>query len=258
MNTSENQILDTVPTMNEKNPQMKSLRITIEKLDGGYISDAEGKRKIYKETEDVIDAVGINKLLNNIDSDEYKLNIDLVPKEIESEYIDVLTFGMQLKKDENIDLRNVIEKETFNPFPKKAEDNEPLTEIKVDEKNCYSTARLQAIDWNAFDQQLPLTVVEIAEITGANVTTMYSTWRKAKDGTLKYQIKNTKITMTILAKFYEKNLGIRTSTKEKIELLKEQMLKSIREMELMMDKKSHVKTSDMTKKINEMRKVLIN
>jgi hypothetical protein len=63
--------------------------------------------------------------------------------------------------------------------------------------------------------------------------------------------------MTILAKYYEKNLNIRTSTKEQSEMVKEQMLAKLRELELMTVNQKFIKASEVSKKINSMRNFLL-
>jgi hypothetical protein len=253
----QNEIKESTP----KKRTIKSVRVLVEKLDNGFISDAEGKRRIYNDTTEIIQAVGMNSILDKIDQNEYRLNIDLIPKEEYEDYVDAVAFGEKMKEEETLSLQKakeqgIIECEKFSPFKIKHE-VEPDTEIKITAANCYTVARLRAINFSELDAQLPLTNTEKAKICGISIGTMYGLWKKVISGNSKYQLSSTRIAMTILAKYYEKNLNIRTSTKDQHEQLKSSLLESIREIELMTDGNKFIKSSELSKKINEMRKLLM-
>lgn len=256
MSDSENILDKDIPHVeNGKITGITSLRITVEKLDGGFISDVEGRRKIYRDTEDVIEAIGVDKLLNGIKKDEYKLNIDLVPSDEHENYVDALNFGTELRDKEKSTpelLNEVIEENKFNPNIIKNR-TEFSKNIKVTEANAYSMARLSAIDWVQLDKELPMKVNQIAEICGGNKTSMYSIWKNVKNGKANFRLTQTRIQMTILAKFYEISLGIKTSSKDK----NEKLLANIREIETMNTKSGFIKLSEITKKLNEMKKILL-
>jgi len=240
----------------------QSLRLSIEKLDGGYISDITGKRKIYQHADEVVDMLNMNKIIGRLEHAEYKMNIDIVHIDDHQEYLDMEDLRANYKQEAAMSIEEakecgiIEEAPKFNPMP-----TEPVLDlhapIKVTMTNAYTTARLKSIDWKSFDEQLPMTVPEKAKICGMNTTSLYSTWVKVLNGKMEYQRTPTRIAMTILAMYYEKHLGIRTSTKEQCEKMKEDVLKLIRDIELIGDKKSHVKTTDVAKKLVEMRKILM-
>jgi hypothetical protein len=151
----------------------------------------------------------------------------------------------------------MIESEKFNPI-KKVEEEESLNEIKVDISNAYSIGRLKAINWGELHEQLPMLPSEITAITGMNTTTLYASLPKARKGEFSFQNTTTRIGFTILAKYYEKTLDIRTSTKESTEKMKETMLNCIREIELMASKNKFLPAKDIMKKLHETRNSLLN
>jgi len=55
----------------------QSLRLSLEKLDGGFISDITGKRRIYQHADEVVDMLNMNKIVGKLDHAEYKLHIDI-------------------------------------------------------------------------------------------------------------------------------------------------------------------------------------
>lgn len=239
--------------------EITSIRINLEKLDGGYISDVKGTRKIYAKKSDVIEDIGINNILDGITHNEYRLHIDLVPKEKYEDYVDAMEFGIQVQeqKKSNAELtEELIEKNKFNPI--KSESNAIDLNIKIDEKNCYTAARLKAIDWKKFHEEMPLTAEEKADIAGITRQNMYFTWSSIMKGKALFQVKKTRIAFTILAKFYEANLGVRSSTKEQNELLKDKMLKSIREIQLLENKSGFIQFKELAKKLAEMQKILLS
>jgi hypothetical protein len=240
----------------------KSIRVIVEKLEGGYISDATGKRKIYRQTDDILEDIGFHDILDTIGNDEYHVSIDVMPKDQYNDTMDLMKLVALEGPQDNMTLEDakangIIEgADKFNPIPKIAEPDIHAP-IKVTVANAYSMARLTSIDWAKMHEELPLLPSEVTKITGMNTTSLYSSLPKARSGKFTFSNTSTRIGFTILAQYYEKNLGIRTSTKEACELMKEQLLKSIREIELMSNGKSHVKSSDVAKKLIEMRKVLM-
>ena len=238
-----------------------SKRATIEKLDGGYISDVGGKRKIYKNTNEIIDEIGVEKLFKDLEHNEYKLVLDLVPIKEYHDYVDLLEVYDREKNNKLISLdqakeSGLIEIEKFNP--NKVIEKEPEKEIKITKANCYTINRLKSIDWKSFDEQLSLNNTERAEICGITPSAMFPIWKNAITGKAKYTFAETRIRMTVLAKYYEKNLSIRTCSKEKTELLKETVLKNIRDLEVLCsEQKSHIKISEVLKTISTIRKTLL-
>lgn len=239
--------------------EIKSIRVNLEKLDGGYISDAKGTRKIYAKKSEILEDIGMPSILDGILHDEYKLHIDLIPKEKFDDYVDAMNFGIQAKEQEKSNkelVDELVEKNTYNPF-KSGSTEEFSKEIKIDGKNCYSTARLKSIDWQQFNEKLPMTIVEMSEVSGVPKTALYSIMASIKKGTYTFTSKNARIGLTILAKFYEANLGIRTTIKENNDLMKQTLLNNIREIELMNTKSGFIKYTEIAKKLGEMKKILL-
>jgi hypothetical protein len=85
---------------------------------------------------------------------------------------------------------------------------------------------------------------------------MYQLWRTAVSGKALYHTAANRIAFTILAKYYESQLGMRTTQKDNVDKLTTEMLALIREMEIMASKAQWVKSSAIGPVIGKMRKLL--
>lgn len=264
-NTTENTENTLVLTPEIKSePKSKSIKFTLEKLEGGFISDAEGKRKIYGQADDILDAINMHKVVNRLDHAEYHVNISVIHKDEHQDILDLIDLRSNYKAEEaehmTIDKAKecgLIEVEKFDPnksAPVDEHHNEK--EIKVTIKNAYTVSRLKSLPWAEWHDQLHMSVPEKAQIAGLNATSFYSMWNNMLSGKALYTSTKTRIGCTILAKYYERNLGVRSSTKEQMELLKENLLKEIREIEVLADSK-FVKSSILLTRLGDMRKMLM-
>lgn len=245
-----------------KPTEVKSIRVQLEKLDGGYISNVSGKRSIYRSTDDILDVLDIPSMFNTLEENEYHLNIDLVPKDKMEDYVDLIALNNNISiVEEHLSYQQAKElgiiqgADEFNPHTHTEESIEKV--IKVTADNAYHIGRLKSIDWNCYDEQLPMTNAERTKIGGISSQAMYNQWRKAKEGKASFHQTNTRVAFTILAKYYEANLGVRSCTKDKLALLKADMLKALRELETTALAAKFVKCSVVSKSINEMRKHLL-
>jgi len=239
-------------------PKSQSLKLGLEKLEGGYISDVSGKRKIYKDADAVLEGLNLYNVVDKLDHAQYHMNIQIIHNDDYQDFVDLT--ALHSKEVSNLaeaKEAGVIEEAVkFNPFPKVAEPD--LTApIKVTAANAYSIGRLKAINWKQLHEDLPMLPSEITALTGMNTTTLYASLPKARKGLFTFQNTQTRIGFTILAQYYEKTLGLRTSTKDSCEKMKEDMLKMIREIEVISSGKPFVKTSEVTKRLIEMRKTLL-
>ncbi len=236
-----------------------SLRVEIEKLDGGYISNVTGKRRIFNNPFDIDDAIDMKSILSQIKENEYILSIDLVPKDkyqiplIEEEKVEdisPLSILEQAKRD------GIIQPaEKFNPeFSKKGviEDNS----IAITVNNCYSIAELQAINWTKYDKEIPLSNSEKSKISGIKDSTFYNLWVKVAAGTFQWQSVGTRIGMTILAKYYEKIIEKKEKKFSIPPRNDKRLLELITEIELLA-KSSVVKSNVLLKKTDQIKKLLI-
>ena len=240
----------------------QSLRLSLEKLDGGFISDITGKRRIYQHADEVVDMLNMNKIVGKLEHAEYKLHIDIIHKDDVQEYEDLADLRANYKQEavmsiEEAKENGIIEKkEEFDPMPKVVEPD--LTApIKVTAANAYSIARLKGIDWAQLHIDLPMLPSEITAITGMNTTTLYASLPKARKNEFSFQNVQTRIGFTVLAQYYERTLGIRSSTQDKCEKMKEDLLKMIREIELIANGQKFVKTSEVQKRLITMRTTLL-
>ncbi len=243
-----------------------SLRVEIEKLDGGYISNITGKRRIYKGAHDIDDAINFKHMIGNVEEGEYMLSVDLVPKE---EYVAVVKGeelitsnpiqtieGSNLSIYERAKLDGVIQPaEKFDPEPHK-----PVIDvtkpISVTPGSCYTISQLQSIPWAKHDKEFPLSYREKSELTGIVDSTMYNVWNKIIAGTFQWQSANTRIGMTILAHYYE----MRAEKKQKVEGIPprndKRLMEIVREIELLC-KGGMVKSNVLLKKTEQFKKLLI-
>jgi len=253
--------MSTIETTTTAAETKKSFRIKLEKLDGGFISDITGKRKIHRDEYEVSDTIDFNNILKSVDEGEYHLNIDFMTQEQHIEHLELMN-TIALGKEEQMSLQEakesgLIETEKFNPNKSLPNDDEWSKEIRVNIGNAYSAERLRNIDWKMIEEKMPMTNAEKCKICGMNKNTMYTVWNAARKGKATFNIGTTRVAMTILAKYYEAHLGLRTSTKDQLEKLKEDMLATLRELELAAGEVKFIKSGDVIKKIAEMRKQLL-
>lgn len=252
--------IDSTATLPETS-KSQSLKLSLERLDGGFISDISGKRKIYPDVGDIIDALDMHKTINKLDHAEYRLHINIIHKD---EFDDMLALKKTIAGEavdqmsiEDAKKRGIIqEADKFDP-------NKPAcvvdtnTPIKIDIRNAYSIARLKSLPWKEWDEQLSMSNGERADIAGLKKNSFYTTWNNAISGKAQYQRPEVRVGMTILAQYFERMLDVRTSAKDQCEKMKEDMLKTIREIELITNGKSHVKVSDVLTKLGAMRTTLL-
>lgn len=231
-----------------------SLNVEVEKLDGGFISNITGKRRIYKNALDIDEAIDIKRVLGDVEENEYVLNIHLFPKngELEIHTNDILD-GQENLLEKAKDAGIIQEAEKFNPYGNMPKEDDLTAPIVVTAKNAYSSAKLKSINWQELHDQLPMTVPEKAIICNFNKTSMYSLSAKMLKGEAKFQLPTTRIAATILAQFYERNLGVRNTTKDKFDAI----LSELRELELLTGKGSHIKSKDVSLVIGKIRRLII-
>ncbi len=253
-----------------------SMKVEIEKLDGGFISNVSGKRRIYKEASDIEDYIALGPLLNKSEDNEYILSIDLVPKEqyvcptvgaemITSNKILEMAKDLQLEDDglsvyERAKRDGIIKPaDEFNPVkPTVTEDT--TKPIAINEFNSYTIAQLNAVPWAKYEKEIPLSSKERSDISGINASTMYNLWNKVMAGTFQWQSVNTKIGMTILAKYYERVLDKKTNTVLPADVPaptnSKRLLEILDELELVVNTNKFVKASIVSRKILEMKKLI--
>lgn len=230
-----------------------SLNGEIEKLDGGYISNLEGKRKIYKFATDIDEAINIGDIIGKLEEKEYVINIELVPKYPIDVDIHITPENiLQRAKEEGI-----IQVEKFNPYPNAPKEEDLDAPIVVTAKNAYSSGKLSSIDWKKYHEELPMSVSEKALICNFNKVSMYGLSKKLIDGNAKFHLTGTRIAATILAKFYERNLGVRHSHKDKLEMISTEILGVLRDLELTVSKSNHYSGKDVSLAVGKIRKMLL-
>jgi len=263
--TNEDNILENAPVVETtavaKIVSGKSISIVVEKLDGGYIANPGGKRRIFKQADDIMDTIGVDKILDDMDNEEYQLDIRFIPKK---DYVDAdaLIALLNSPSEESLTLENakkegIIEPVAkFNPLPNVIEDDIDAP-IKITLANAYTPAQLKAIPWQEYDAQVPLNAGDKAKIAGIKPGSFYTTWNKIINDKMEYQRTPTRIGMTMLAKYYERVLNIRTTTQDKCQLMKDNLTKLIRDIEMLTNGKSHIKSSEVSTKLVAMRKELL-
>jgi hypothetical protein len=245
-----------------------SIRVEIEKLDGGYISNVSGKRRIYKNAVEIDEAIDIKQVLANVEENEYMLSIDLIPK---GEYIPcvageeaitsnpimhaVSPKGLSLYEQAIAD--GIIQKANeFNPIkaPAPIDTTKPIAITAV---TAYTIDHLSSIDWAKYEKEMPLTCGEKATISGIKDSTMYNLWPKILKGTFQWQSINTRIGMTILAQYYERMSTKKTRKDDGIPPRNDKrLMELVTEIELMC-KGGMVKSNLILKKTEQFKKLLI-
>lgn len=251
-----------------------SAKIQIEKLNGGFISDASGKRSIYTNSavEQIEEDINLANVFNEIEEGEYILAIDLIPREQfvanvaavsveehnsyhEVDSIDIISKlesnepGWQKAVKDGI----IQAADKFNPINY----NPDLgAVISVGLANCYTIDELTKFDWKDADAKIPLTYSEKAQITGLKDSYLHNTWPKIISGTFQWTSQDARLKMTILAKYYQQKLD----KKAKIESLPprndKRLMEVVTEIELMC-KGGIIKSNLLLKKVDQFKKLLI-
>ncbi len=241
-----------------------SLKVEVEKLSGGFISNISGKRRIYKDAHDIDDEVGIGPLLDKTEDNEYILSIDLIPKDQYQAFLDGQAMAItEVKKEEEIitldkakELGIIQPADKFDPEPAKPVVNlaEPIT---VTISNCYTIAQLQAVPWAKYDKEFPLTSREKSDISKITDSTMYNLWNKVLAGTFQWQSINTRIGMTILAHYYEKRAEKKQRKDDGLPPRNDKrLMEVVSEIELLC-KGGLIKPNVLMKKVEQFKKLLI-
>lgn len=256
--------------MEQKERNFHTAKIQVEKLEGGYISDALGKRKIYKQSAEIEYDLNIPTLLDNIEDGEYILAIDLVPRQdfvnaaLNEEHAQIyhkLQPGDIIAKAKELNEPG-WQKAVENGIIQKADEFDPIIHkdhsgpISVGLANCYTIDELLKFDWKDADAKIPLTNSEKAQITGLKDVYIHKLWPKILSNTFQWTVLDTRIKMTILAKFYQQKLD----KKAKIETLPprndKRIMEVVTEMELLAVG-GLVKSNVLRKKLEALKKLLI-
>lgn len=240
-----------------------SLRVEIEKLDGGFISNISGKRRIYKNSVDIDEAIDIKDVLDKMDENEYMLNIDLVPKEqyiasISKEAVIDDAFELNKITDSNLSILEQAKKDGVIQPAEKFNPNKLIVSDALPKEPCYSIAQLNAVPWKKYDDEVPLTIREKSDIAGIIDSTMYNLWPKVAGKTFQWQSIKTKEGMTKLAKYYEKATAPKPIPAREIPTPRndKRLMEVVTEIELMC-KSSMVKSTMLLKKVEQFKKLLI-
>lgn len=244
-----------------------SISVNIEKLDGGFISDISGKRRIYKNALDIDDAIDIKNVLTHVEENDYILSIDLIPKEAyvcRTKGEEMITSNpIGYEDDGSLSILDKAKRDgiiqpadVFNPEPAKpvVDTTKP---IAVTVANCYTIAQLQAVPWAKYDKEYPLTCREKSDISGIVGSTMYNLWIKVEAGTFQWQSINTRIGMTVLAQYYERKAEKKIRKDDGLPPRNDKrLMEVVTEIELLC-KGGLIKPNILMKKVDQFKKLLI-
>jgi hypothetical protein len=147
--------------------------------------------------------------------------------------------------------------EDYNPLPAVTEVVEDHSNIVVTKATAYSISKLKGIDWMKYDDEVPLTYGEKAAIAGIKPASMYTLWTAVSTGKAQFQRPETRIAITILAKYYEAKLGVGCNIKQQLDNIKTDLLAQLRELEVLNSKGPYTKATAVATAIGKMRKLLI-
>jgi hypothetical protein len=207
----------------------REINIVVEKISNGYLftetKNREHISKTFKDTkDDLFSFLKKNETIGGvIDNDDDMIILDIIRQDVKIGSVPVE--NKQL-------LEEVVVKEKFNPFPNKPLDEDELR-LSVTKNNCYSAERLMNIDFFELDKQLPLSTIRKAEICGKPYVTLYGFFNRLKKGQTVYGSSETRVYMTVLAKYYEAVLGVRSSKKDELDKLRagvEEQIKALDEI----------------------------
>lgn len=213
----------------------KEIKVHVEKITDGYLFtetvEENKKKKYFKESK-----FEIFELLNK--SDE----VVAILKNDNDVMLEISLYDIEEEVEDPNLYERVVVQEKFNPFKDEPIDEEELR-LSVNIENAYSAARLKSIDFLGLDSQLQISHVRKAEIAGVNYQVVMNGWRHIKLGDASFGSPQARIGFTVLAKFYELSLNIRTSKKDEIERLREGIEKEIKELDSIFKRNAHIHTN---------------
>jgi hypothetical protein len=201
----------------------KSVKFQIEKISNGYLftetkDEVEGKKTYNDKKSNFFDLLKEHEAVGEmIKDDDDMMLFEVIRHDINME--------PQEKTNKEL-LEEVVQRDKFSPF-KNTEINEEELRLSVTPKNCYSSERLKAIEWLEHDKELSLSIVRKAEISGCKKETFYSAWAKIVKGKAVFQSIEMRVYMTVLAKYYETTLGVRSSKKDELERISTGLVEQI-------------------------------
>jgi hypothetical protein len=219
----------------------KEIKIEVKKISNGFLftetcSESQEKLTFKESKSNVFDLLK--------DNEEY---IEFIENEDDYLLVEVALHNVSQKTPEpdiNSLREKVVVKEVYNPVKTKDIDLNELR-LSVTKNNCYSAERLASIDFKALDQQLPMSFVKRAEIAGAKSQTIYSMYSRILKNTATFQTTQSRIYMTVLAKYYEMVLQIRSSKKDELERVTDGIRDEIKNLDALFLRNTHIHTNNL-------------
>jgi hypothetical protein len=229
-----------------------SLKIQIEKISNGYLftetlDESEGIKTFDQEKNNFFDLLKNSKSVGElISNDDDALLLEIIRHDLKI---------VPIHKTNHELLNEIVQRDVYSPFKTKVIDEDKLR-LSVTKANAYSAARLMQIDFLELDKQASLTIARKSEICGVHKGTFYSTWSKVSKGIAVFQSPETRVAMTVLAKYYEAVLGIRTSKKDELDKLKAGIEEEIANLEVIFEKRALVHSNNVEPIIFALKKLI--
>jgi hypothetical protein len=230
----------------------KEVKVHIEKITNGYLFTETGeedkKRKSFTDSKKNVFDLLLNggEVKNLLESDsENDIMLEITCYDIESAGSETI---------ENL-RDQLVQKEVFDPF-KNNQINEVELRLSVNKTNAYSVQRLQSIDFISLDAQLPMSHVRKAEISGMHQATFYANWTTIKKGNPVFASPQARVGMTILAKYYELALGVRSSKKDELDRITDGIKIEIGHLEELFNKRAHIPSNSVEPIILNLKKLI--
>lgn len=207
----------------------KAVKFHVEKISNGYlftetVDEVEIGKTFNDKKSNFFDVLKENETVGGmINDDKNVLLFEIIRHDIEM---------LSKEKNNHQLLEDIVQRDVFNPYGNKPIDEKELR-LSITKQNCYSAERLKTIDFVELDNQLPMSNIRKAEICGIKSGTLYSSWSKIKIGEFNFSSIDVRIYMTVLAKYYEIVLGIRSSKKDELEKIKGELKLQIEELNIL-------------------------
>jgi hypothetical protein len=181
------------------------MKLEVERVSNGWIAKSDIGKTYYTDVGSIIKNANLVTDEELISEGQYIIDIEITP---------VKSIGEQ-----NTDLRATLvarDKQVYDPIPKKWEGLDFESDaISVTAENAYASERLKSINFTKYFSQSILKDREFAEMAGLKTQTFASLKRNTRLGTTTFSHISVRISMTIIAKYFER---VSKKTNEKSEV----------------------------------------
>jgi gas vesicle protein len=138
------------------------------------------------------------------------------------------------------------------------ENNIDIKELRlsVNSRNCYSADRLKKLDFLSLKKKHGLNTKAMADISGLSEPGMYAIEGQIKKGTATFMRDTTRVHMTILAKYFERIDGVKSSLKDEVEHKNKVITECVEELQLISAKKCLIQSGSVDSILKKLKELI--